>query len=89
MCYLVCCVLCCALCPPIPPPHDHHARAPQIVWVFRVQDTPGYGDDQDISRHIELIVEHIESQNKKWLEMETAKDRCVCRGQRGWLGAGC
>lgn len=49
----------------------------KIVWVFRVQDTPGYGDDQDISRHIELIVEHIESQNKKWLEMETAKDRCV------------
>jgi septin 7 len=48
------------------------------VWVFRVQDTPGYGDDQDISKHIELIVEHIQANNIKWLEMENAKDRCVC-----------
>lgn len=76
----VCCPA--VLCPPLAP----RARTPQIVWVFRVQDTPGYGDDQDISRHIELIVEHIESQNKKWLEMETAKDRCA--GGGGWLGAG-
>ncbi len=42
-----------------------------------MQDTPGYGDDQDISKHIELIVEHINAQNIKWLEMEQAKDRCV------------
>lgn len=48
------------------------------MWVFRVQDTPGYGDEQDISRHMELIVEHINAQNTKWLEMENAKDRCVC-----------
>jgi hypothetical protein len=59
-------------------PHDAAAcLLLQIVWVFRVQDTPGYGDDQDISKHIELIVEHIQANNIKWLEMENAKDRCV------------
>jgi septin 7 len=52
----------------------------QIVWVFRVQDTPGYGDDQDISKHIDMIVHHINAQNTKWLEMENAKDRYA--GQR-------
>ena len=41
-----------------------------------MQDTPGYGDDQDISRHIDMIINHINTQNIKWLEMENAKDRC-------------
>lgn len=50
-----------------------------------MQDTPGYGDDQDISKHIELIVEHIQANNIKWLEMENAKDRCVCV----WAGGTC
>lgn len=54
------------------------------MWVFRVQDTPGYGDDQDISKHIELIVGHIDAQNQKWLELENAKDRC---GQGGGVGS--
>eukprot|EP00878_Enallax_costatus_P026451 GHUV01028385.1.p1 GENE.GHUV01028385.1~~GHUV01028385.1.p1 ORF type:complete len:454 (+),score=123.94 GHUV01028385.1:250-1611(+) len=49
----------------------------KVVWVFRVQDTPGYGDDQDISLHINMIVKHINQQNTKWLEMESAKDRCI------------
>lgn len=49
--------------------------ARQVVWVFRVQDTPGYGDDQDISRHIGMIVQHINAQNTKWLDMESARDR--------------
>jgi hypothetical protein len=47
----------------------------QVVWVFRVQDTPGYGDDQDISRHIGMIIQHINAQNIKWLDMESARDR--------------
>ncbi|WIA38640.1 hypothetical protein OEZ86_001950 [Tetradesmus obliquus] len=49
----------------------------KVVWVFRVQDTPGYGDDQDISRHIGMIVQHINAQNTKWLDMESARDRCI------------
>jgi septin 7 len=49
--------------------------AVQVVWVFRVQDTPGYGDDQDISRHIGMIIQHINAQNTKWLDMESARDR--------------
>eukprot|EP00775_Hariotina_reticulata_P008769 gene8769-8948_t len=49
----------------------------KVVWVFRVQDTPGYGDDEDISRHINMIISHINQQNIKWLEMESSKDRCI------------
>ncbi|KAF8059198.1 SYP22 [Scenedesmus sp. PABB004] len=49
----------------------------KVVWVFRVQDTPGYGDEQDISKHIGLIVGHINAQNRKWLGMESARDRCI------------
>jgi hypothetical protein len=60
-------VCCCAVLP----------AALQVVWVFRVQDTPGYGDDQDISRHIGMIIQHINSQNTKWLDMESARDRCA------------
>lgn len=61
-----------------------HVHVPdvQIVWVFRVQDTPGYGDDQDISKHIHMIVDHINAQNTKWLEMENAKDRWAGRHMR-------
>ena len=47
----------------------------QIAWVFCVQDTPGYGDDQDISNHITMIINHINLQNVKWLDLESAKDR--------------
>jgi hypothetical protein len=67
--------------------------AVQVVWVFRVQDTPGYGDDQDISRHIGMIIQHINTQNTKWLDMESARDRCArdvlirCNNRRSWLGA--
>eukprot|EP00882_Tetradesmus_deserticola_P022055 GHRQ01023938.1.p1 GENE.GHRQ01023938.1~~GHRQ01023938.1.p1 ORF type:complete len:271 (+),score=108.95 GHRQ01023938.1:787-1599(+) len=62
----------------------------KVVWVFRVQDTPGYGDDQDISRHIGMIVQHINTQNTKWLDMESARDRCaaqcgVWQGAGGWV----
>lgn len=59
--------------------------------MFRVQDTPGYGDDQDISKHIHLIIGHINAQNVKWLEMESARDRCGptdCEAALGMPGCG-
>jgi septin 7 len=31
---------------------------------FTIQDTPGFGDDTDISRSIELILDHIDECNK-------------------------
>jgi septin 7 len=45
--------------------------------VFRVQDTPGYGDDQDIRRHMELIIGHLHDQNARWLALESAAERCA------------
>eukprot|EP00879_Flechtneria_rotunda_P011653 GHRR01012173.1.p1 GENE.GHRR01012173.1~~GHRR01012173.1.p1 ORF type:complete len:312 (+),score=71.88 GHRR01012173.1:298-1233(+) len=53
---------------------DEHDK---VVWVFRVQDTPGYGDDEDITKHIDLILNHINHQNTKWLDLESARDRCI------------
>lgn len=48
--------------------------------MFRVQDTPGYGDDQDIRRHMELIIGHLHDQNGRWLALESAAERCADLG---------
>jgi septin 7 len=28
----------------------------RVIWVYRVQDTPGYGDDLDVMNHVNLII---------------------------------
>lgn len=45
------------------------------IWVYRVQDTPGYGDDLDMQSNIDLIIRYVEAQNQKWLDMETSRRR--------------
>lgn len=47
----------------------------RVIWVYRIQDTPGYGDDLDINNHINMIVGYLNSRNEKWLDMESATDR--------------
>jgi len=49
----------------------------KITYVYRMQDTPGYGDDPDISNHIKMMMSFLQRQNTKWLETESARDRCV------------
>lgn len=47
----------------------------RVIWVYRIQDTPGYGDDLDIMNHINMINGHINACNEKWLSLESARDR--------------
>ncbi|KXZ43272.1 hypothetical protein GPECTOR_96g738 [Gonium pectorale] len=47
----------------------------RVIWVYKIQDTPGYGDELDVFRNLKMVQEYIESQNKKWLELEQARDR--------------
>lgn len=47
----------------------------RIIWVYKIQDTPGYGDDLDTMSSISRMTKYIEQQNEKWLEMEQSKQR--------------
>lgn len=47
----------------------------RIIWVYRVQDTPGFGDDLNILNNINNMLTYIENQNSKWLQV----------GVQGWL----
>jgi len=47
----------------------------RTIWVYKIQDTPGYGDDLDVSRSINLLTTYIEEQNHKWLDMEQSSER--------------
>lgn len=45
--------------------------------MVRVQDTPGYGEDENIQVHIDMILDYITRQNRRWLAAESARDRQV------------
>eukprot|EP00775_Hariotina_reticulata_P002608 gene2608-2910_t len=47
----------------------------RVIWVYRIQDTPGYGDDLDIMNHINMMLGYLNRCNTKWLDMESARDR--------------
>ncbi|PNW75891.1 hypothetical protein CHLRE_12g556250v5 [Chlamydomonas reinhardtii] len=47
----------------------------RVIWVYKIQDTPGYGDELDVFRNLKMVQDYIESQNRKWLELEQARDR--------------
>ncbi|KAK9804973.1 hypothetical protein WJX73_006082 [Symbiochloris irregularis] len=47
------------------------------IWVYQVQDTPGYGDDLNIMNNIKAMIKYIEDQNRKFLTMELDKQRTV------------
>lgn len=49
----------------------------RVIWVYRIQDTPGYGDDLNIMNHINMIKSYIDGQNMAWLSLESARDRGV------------
>eukprot|EP00192_Tetraselmis_astigmatica_P025058 CAMPEP_0117672562 /NCGR_PEP_ID=MMETSP0804-20121206/13973_1 /TAXON_ID=1074897 /ORGANISM="Tetraselmis astigmatica, Strain CCMP880" /LENGTH=377 /DNA_ID=CAMNT_0005481177 /DNA_START=61 /DNA_END=1194 /DNA_ORIENTATION=- len=42
----------------------------KIRWVYRVQDTPGYGDDLNIMNNIKKMKAFVNRCNEKWLKME-------------------
>lgn len=42
----------------------------KIKWVYRVQDTPGYGDDLNIMNNIQKMKAFVNRCNEKWLRME-------------------
>lgn len=47
----------------------------RVIWVYRIQDTPGYGDDLDTYANLKLMLDYMQKQNRKWLEMEQSKSR--------------
>lgn len=47
----------------------------RVIWVYKIQDTPGYGDDLHVDRSIGHLTKFIEEQNIKWLAMEQSRDR--------------
>eukprot|EP00210_Caulerpa_lentillifera_P008790 g8386.t1 len=47
----------------------------RVEWYYTVQDTPGYGDNLDIHRNIETMVNFVTKQNTKWFGLETSKKR--------------
>lgn len=51
--------------------------ADKVKWVYKVQDTPGYGDDLNIMNSIQLLQHYVERQNKIWLALEMDKGRGI------------
>ncbi|KAL3161857.1 hypothetical protein ABBQ38_008947 [Trebouxia sp. C0009 RCD-2024] len=49
----------------------------KVKWVYKVQDTPGYGDNLNIMNSIHLLQQYVERQNKVWLSVEMDKGRGV------------
>ncbi|GLC34702.1 hypothetical protein PLESTB_001232400 [Pleodorina starrii] len=47
----------------------------RVIWVYKIQDTPGYGDELDVFRNLKMVQDYIEAQNRKWLDMEQSRDR--------------
>lgn len=51
--------------------------ADKVKWVYKIQDTPGYGDNLNIMDSIHLMQQYVERQNKIWLALEMDKGRGV------------
>lgn len=49
----------------------------KVKWIYKVQDTPGYGDDLNIMNSIHLLQQYVEHQNQRWLSMEMDKARGI------------
>ncbi|DBB04924.1 TPA: hypothetical protein ACH3X3_010206 [Trebouxia sp. C0006] len=49
----------------------------KVKWVYKIQDTPGYGDDLNIMNSIHLLQQYVERQNKIWLALEMDKGRGI------------
>eukprot|EP01026_Neomeris_dumetosa_P013560 TRINITY_DN1476_c0_g1_i11.p2 TRINITY_DN1476_c0_g1~~TRINITY_DN1476_c0_g1_i11.p2 ORF type:complete len:427 (-),score=70.18 TRINITY_DN1476_c0_g1_i11:736-2016(-) len=47
----------------------------KIQWIYRIQDTPGYGDVLNIDKHIQAICDYVQKQNKDWLDLEMHRKR--------------
>jgi septin 7 len=41
------------------------------------QDTPGYGDDLDILKHVKMVAGYIDAMNRRWLALESAHERTM------------
>mmetsp|Transcript_21340 Transcript_21340/g.53751 ORF Transcript_21340/g.53751 Transcript_21340/m.53751 type:complete len:424 (+) Transcript_21340:149-1420(+) len=52
-------------------------EADRVTWVYRVQDTPGYGDDLNIMNNITKMTNFVEKCNMKWLNIEQDRKRGV------------
>eukprot|EP00803_Ostreobium_quekettii_P005029 evm.model.scf_1938.3 EVM.evm.TU.scf_1938.3 scf_1938:15823-21218(-) len=49
----------------------------RVEWVYTIQDTPGYGDEINMGKNIHAMVNYVNSQNEKWLALESSKQRPV------------
>lgn len=47
----------------------------RVIWVYRMQDTPGYGDTLDLNESISTVLDFVQEQNIKWLHLEQSRDR--------------
>jgi septin family protein len=58
----------------------------RVVWVYRVQDTPGYSDlelpgpDGGRAAHAAMIRRYVHAQNAAWLAREQSPDRALTTG---------
>ena len=42
---------------------------------MQIQDTPGYGDDLNLTENVERVKRYVTSQNKEWLAVESGARR--------------
>lgn len=47
----------------------------RVIWIYKIQDTPGYSDRIDLDASIKMTLDLVEAQNKKWLDMEQSWNR--------------
>ncbi|KAK9829836.1 hypothetical protein WJX72_008171 [[Myrmecia] bisecta] len=47
----------------------------KVLWVYKVQDTPGYGDNLNVWDNICTMLAYVERQNEMWLAVEQDKRR--------------
>lgn len=68
----------------------------RVIWVYRIQDTPGYGDDLDVMNHINMIIKCVLgcvrgvagwSCNAVWLQI-WLEGLAAGRGSRGLQAKG-
>lgn len=52
-----------------------HDGGVTLLLLLLLQDTPGYGDDTNISTSIQLIVDFILKKNEEYLKMEADAER--------------
>lgn len=46
-----------------------------MEWHYAIQDTPGYGDSENIWHNIRSMIDFVVWQNRRWFDIETQRNR--------------